>query len=119
MHLVLSSPQRDSVLERRCWQLSGQIRALPKQHFLYFFPLPHRHKSLRPSWTPVLRAAGILARFRARPELAKHMVFLTGGAITRQGEAFLRAVPNRYIEKPFNRSSLEQRIRELLADENA
>jgi CheY-like chemotaxis protein len=39
---------------------------------------------------------------RVRPALAQRVVFITGGAFTPQAEAFVRAVPNATIEKPFD-----------------
>jgi CheY-like chemotaxis protein len=40
------------------------------------------------------------------PTQAERMVFLTGGAFTPGARAFLEAVPNEYLEKPFDREQL-------------
>ena len=40
------------------------------------------------------------------PEVARRVVFLTGGAFTSKARAFLDAVPNERIEKPFERAHL-------------
>lgn len=45
-------------------------------------------------------------------ELAKRMVFMTGGAYTARAQDFLEAVPNRRIDKPFEVGELV----ELIAD---
>jgi CheY-like chemotaxis protein len=41
-----------------------------------------------------------------RPELARGMVFLTGGAFTEEAQAFLERVPNARLEKPFEAEAL-------------
>src|SRR5580693_9465433 len=38
-----------------------KVYASTPWHFLYFFPLPHGQGSLRPTFSPVLRCAGLLA----------------------------------------------------------
>jgi PAS domain S-box-containing protein len=45
---------------------------------------------------------------RADPQTAGAMVFLTGGAFTPRATAFLAAIPNPHIEKPFNPQALRQ-----------
>ncbi|MDB4996678.1 MAG: fixL4 [Myxococcaceae bacterium] len=40
------------------------------------------------------------------PELAEHMIFMTGGAFTPTARAFLDGVPNRRVEKPFDAKEL-------------
>jgi CheY-like chemotaxis protein len=47
----------------------------------------------------------------SRPELAARMVFMTAGAYTPESSAFLDAVPNARVEKPFEAS----RLRALVA----
>jgi signal transduction histidine kinase/CheY-like chemotaxis protein len=41
-----------------------------------------------------------------RPEVARQMVFLTGGAFTDDARSFLERVPNRRVEKPFDAEAL-------------
>jgi CheY-like chemotaxis protein len=52
---------------------------------------------------------------RLAPEQAARIVFVTGGAFTAGARAFLDAVPNQRIEKPFEtqqlRAVLNDRIR--------
>jgi CheY-like chemotaxis protein len=43
---------------------------------------------------------------RLAPELAERTIFLTGGAFTPQARAFLDAVPNPRVQKPFDPSEL-------------
>ena len=43
---------------------------------------------------------------RQRPHVASAMVFLTGGAFTPAARAFLAAVPNLRLEKPFDTRAL-------------
>lgn len=50
----------------------------------------------------------------SRPEIAKRMIFFTGGAFTPRAEAFLRTEKHRCIEKPFDARELRDRIRSLL-----
>ena len=42
------------------------------------------------------------------PELARRVVFFTGGATTAEVHDFLRSVPNRRIEKPFKVDALRE-----------
>ena len=51
---------------------------------------------------------------RTHPEVAKGMVFFSGGAFTDAAREFLRRVPNPQIEKPFDPQQLRQLIRRLL-----
>jgi two-component system, cell cycle sensor histidine kinase and response regulator CckA len=44
---------------------------------------------------------------------AQRIVFVTGGAFTQNATEFLKSVPNRRIEKPFSRSSIEAIIDEM------
>jgi PAS domain S-box-containing protein len=48
------------------------------------------------------------------PTLARRMVFLSGGALTATIDDFLRSVPNRQIEKPFEVASLRETIQKVL-----
>jgi CheY-like chemotaxis protein len=50
---------------------------------------------------------------RTAPEQAERMVFLSGGAFTARAQAFLKRVPNAYLEKPFKIEELNKLI-ELL-----
>src|SRR6185503_7422602 len=58
---------------------------------------------------------------RRSPELARRVVFMTGGAFTPRARAFLQAVPNRCIEKPLDLETIDDLIREQAApaDESA
>ena len=40
------------------------------------------------------------------PDVAKRIVFMTGGALTAKSEVFLQTVSNMWIEKPFSNASL-------------
>ncbi|TMB02593.1 MAG: response regulator [Deltaproteobacteria bacterium] len=51
---------------------------------------------------------------RTHPEVAKGMVFFSGGAFTDAAREFLRRVPNPQIEKPFDPQQLRELIRRLL-----
>jgi len=44
----------------------------------------------------------------SRPELARGMIFLTGGAFTAKARAFLDRVPNVRVEKPFDADELRE-----------
>jgi CheY-like chemotaxis protein len=50
-----------------------------------------------------------------RPEIARQLVFMTGGAIGLRSEAFLDAVPNRRLHKPFRREDLAGIVRQALS----
>jgi PAS domain S-box-containing protein len=52
---------------------------------------------------------------RTHPEVAKRMVFFSGGAFTDAAREFLRGVPNLQIEKPFDPQRLRETIRRLLS----
>ncbi|MBI4814744.1 MAG: response regulator [Deltaproteobacteria bacterium] len=52
---------------------------------------------------------------KARPETARRMIFMTGGAFTTRARAFLDTIPNYRIEKPFNPSELETLIQAAVA----
>jgi CheY-like chemotaxis protein len=51
-----------------------------------------------------------------RPDLAQRMVFITGGAFTASGEAFLDTVANRRMDKPFDARALQALVRSLVGD---
>jgi len=46
------------------------------------------------------------------PELARRVVFMTGGAFTAESHEFLNNLPNTWLEKPFDIRALKQLIRE-------
>ncbi len=48
----------------------------------------------------------------SRPELLGRIVFMTGGACTPDAAAFLAAIPNRVLQKPFGLSEIQEIIRE-------
>ncbi len=52
---------------------------------------------------------------RRSPELARRVVFMTGGAFTPRARAFLQAVPNRCVEKPLDLETIDDLIREQAA----
>jgi two-component system, cell cycle sensor histidine kinase and response regulator CckA len=53
---------------------------------------------------------------RTRPEVAERVVFMTGGAFTRQAREFLERVPNRCLDKPFRLNTVLSVIDECLAE---
>jgi signal transduction histidine kinase len=52
---------------------------------------------------------------RRAPELARRVVFMTGGAFTPRARAFLQAIPNRCVEKPLDLETIDDLIREQAA----
>jgi PAS domain S-box-containing protein len=52
---------------------------------------------------------------RRQPELARRMLFMTGGAYTQHAQRFLAAVPNPCIEKPFGPAELVSVVEQVLA----
>jgi CheY-like chemotaxis protein len=56
---------------------------------------------------------------RIAPDQAARMVFLTGGAFTSGGRAFLAAVPNPHIEKPFDTHRLRNIVNRCLRTHDA
>ncbi len=52
---------------------------------------------------------------RRWPDVARRVVFMTGGAFTPRARAFLRAVPNRCVEKPLDLETIDDLIREQAA----
>jgi len=53
----------------------------------------------------------LLAR---HPAYTSRVVFVTGGAMTPRMEAFLQSLPNRHLEKPFDKKALLEVVREHL-----
>jgi PAS domain S-box-containing protein len=51
---------------------------------------------------------------RTHPEIARRMVFFSGGAFTTAAREFLRRVPNLQVEKPFDPAQLRDLIGRLL-----
>jgi two-component system, cell cycle sensor histidine kinase and response regulator CckA len=51
------------------------------------------------------------------PDVARRVVFISGGAITAKVDAFLRSVPNLTIEKPFKIATLRDTVQQLLAEQ--
>jgi CheY-like chemotaxis protein len=49
---------------------------------------------------------------RAQPELARRMVFMTGGACSAEAKAFLARVPNARVDKPIDRAALRAAVRD-------
>lgn len=49
---------------------------------------------------------------RRSPEMARRVVFMTGGAFTPRARAFLQAVPNRCVEKPLDLETIDDLIRD-------
>jgi PAS domain S-box-containing protein len=50
---------------------------------------------------------------RLHPEVARRVVFLTGGAFTPDAKAFLDRVPNERMEKPFETNALRRMIQKV------
>jgi PAS domain S-box-containing protein len=66
---------------------------------------------------PTLTGVDVYERVaRERPGLERRFVFVTGGPSTDRARAFLAAVPNRRLMKPFTPSQLEHCIDEVVAD---
>ena len=64
---------------------------------------------------PEITGIELYARLRdIAPDQADAIVFLTGGAFTRQAREFLELVPNRRLEKPFDPTELRALISELV-----
>jgi PAS domain S-box-containing protein len=51
-----------------------------------------------------------------RPGLERRFVFITGGAFTERGRAFLERIPNRRLEKPFTIRDLEAAMAQTVAE---
>ena len=62
-----------------------------------------------PSWT-------IYDELSAQnPELARRVIFMTGGAYTPRSRELLQRAPNGCVEKPFVRSELHQQLERVLS----
>jgi CheY-like chemotaxis protein len=55
------------------------------------------------------------AMTRLGPEHVARMVFVTGGAYTTEGAAFLATVTNPHLDKPFNSAQLRQLVESRIA----
>lgn len=51
---------------------------------------------------------------RAGLEVANRMVFMTGGAVTKRAREFVAALPDRWLEKPFDAETLRSIVRDAL-----
>ena len=49
-----------------------------------------------------------------KPDVARRMVFLSGGAVTDRGHAFLGSIPNRQVAKPFHVAQLREVVQQML-----
>lgn len=52
---------------------------------------------------------------RRRPELVERFVFITGGAVHEQNQAFLASVANRVLHKPFNLAAVRDVVQLMTA----
>jgi len=52
------------------------------------------------------------------PELLERLVFISGGAFTAAGHAFLERVPNARIQKPFDAQTIRAAVSKLLEDKS-
>jgi CheY-like chemotaxis protein len=48
------------------------------------------------------------------PDLARRMIFLSGGAVTQKARDFYEIVPNTKIEKPFDAAQLRQVVQQFV-----
>jgi CheY-like chemotaxis protein len=51
---------------------------------------------------------------RAGLDIANRMVFMTGGAVTTRAREFVAALPDRWLEKPFDAETLRSLVRDAL-----
>ena len=66
---------------------------------------------------PVLSGIDFHGQLLSRhPDQARRMAFMTGGVFTPRAIEFMRLVPNRRIDKPFDPSQLNGLIRDMLGD---
>ena len=66
--------------------------------------------------SPVTDLGGmdLFRRLRAlRPGMEDRLLFMTGGALSFEAEAFLAQLPGRWLEKPFDLEILEERLRQV------
>jgi two-component system cell cycle sensor histidine kinase/response regulator CckA len=54
----------------------------------------------------------------SNPELARRVVFLSGGAVTSRTEDFLRSIPNPRLDKPFKVRALQDAVQQLLSQQS-
>jgi two-component system, NtrC family, sensor kinase len=54
---------------------------------------------------------------REHPEIAKRVIFMTGGAFTSKATQFLSTVPNERIDKPFSLAQINRLVDLRLAPE--
>jgi PAS domain S-box-containing protein len=54
------------------------------------------------------------ALLKQKPDLARRVVFITGGAVSAKLDAFLKSVPNPHLDKPFKISTLRDTIQQCL-----
>lgn len=52
------------------------------------------------------------------PDVARRMIFMTGGAYTPQARTFLDRVPNPRVEKPFRLEEIQALVRDIAAREH-
>jgi hypothetical protein len=52
---------------------------------------------------------------RRHPDVARNLVFLSGGAISARIDAFMQSVPNLRLDKPIEVSELLATVQRLLA----
>jgi FixJ family two-component response regulator len=71
---------------------------------------------MMPTMTGIEFYEALLAQ---NPDLARRVVFMSGGAITARVDAFLKSVPNLRIDKPFKIATLRDTIQQLLAAQTA
>jgi len=65
---------------------------------------------------PEMTGMDVYARLRERaPELARRLIFISGGAYTRATNDFVRTVHNRILEKPVRPDELLDTIAQALA----
>jgi len=65
---------------------------------------------------PEITGMGVYAELAQRsPELARKMVFMTGGAFTEAAADFLQRVAPLQIAKPFRRAEVEDAVAQVLA----
>ena len=50
------------------------------------------------------------------PDTAAQVVFMTGGAFTPSARTFLQTIPNRCVEKPIDRETIDELVRERLGE---
>ena len=50
------------------------------------------------------------------PDIARRMVFITGGAFTQRSTEFLQSIPNPHLVKPFTAANFNDLVQSLLRD---